>query len=380
MGAPRERVVSALSLEEPDRVPVFEMHIPPPMASHLLGRTPIAWNTPLQLSLTSQGRTQGLDVKVAQDLLELHRSLGLDMIRCPGSAETPRTVSKVDAETWLINGIRHSWLSGSLWQRDWPSFEPDVIAREIRDGAKATCGQLSKSVSVLRGLRHTAPMEFFLTFDADGSWGPVVSNPPLLRNVLQWMYTRPGLVDDLLDSLTSAAIQSGQVALEDGADAILMCVDYGHARGPWMRPDHFRRFVKPRLRRQCEAFKSRGGFALLHSDGNIEPILAEVVDAGIGAYQGIDLHAGMDLGRVKELYGARIALIGNVSPHVLEFGTGLDVAKEVRRCLNAAAPGGGYILSASANVSIGTNAENFRTMMDRARESGSYPSRRSVEP
>ncbi len=373
MGVCRERVLSALSLEEPDRVPVFEMHIPPPMGSKLLGRTPVAWNPPLQLDLWSQGKTQGLDRRIVQDLLELHRSLGLDMIRCPGSAEAWKTVGKTANGSWVVDGVRYSWLSGSLWRRDWPCVDQDAVMERARGEAEAAREELWSNLAVLRGLNRIAPGEFFLTYDADGSWGPIVSNPPLLVKALQWMYTRPGLVEALLDSLTSTAIESGETALDEGADGILMCVDYGHSRGPWMTPEHFRRFVKPRLKRQCEAFKRRGGFALLHSDGNIEPILAEVVDAGIDAYQGIDVHAGMDLQAVKQLYGSRVALIGNVSPHVLEFGSSLDVAREVARCIDTAGPSGGYVLSASANISIGTNVGNFRTMIDKARRSGTYP-------
>ncbi|MEM2904418.1 MAG: uroporphyrinogen decarboxylase family protein [Candidatus Bathyarchaeia archaeon] len=354
-------------------MPVFEMHIPLAIGLRLLNRTPAAWNTPLQLDLWSEGKAPGLDRRIAADLLELHRGLGLDVIRCPSSAETPRSVRKINDETWLLNGVRYSWLSGSLWRREWPNVKPETVAEENRAGTDETREGLMENLSVLRRLKSLASDEFFLTYDADGSWGPVVSNPPLLQNVLQWMYTQPSLVEDMLDSFTSAAVRLGEAALDEGADAILMCVDYGHSGGPWMRPDHFKRFVKPRLKRQCEAFRRRGGFTVLHSDGNIAPVLADVVDAGIDAYQGIDVHAGMDLQSVKELYGSRIALIGNVSPHVLEFGSGLDVEREVARCLNAAAPGGGYILSASANISIGTNLRNFRTMLERARRSGSYP-------
>jgi len=67
-----------------------------------------------------------------------------------------------------------------------------------------------------------------------------------------------------------------------------MCVDNGYSQGPWMSPQHFRKFVKPAPRRQCEAFMKRSAFALLHSDGDIDSILPDVVDTGIQAYQGID--------------------------------------------------------------------------------------------
>ncbi|MBS7649009.1 hypothetical protein KEJ17_05135, partial [Candidatus Bathyarchaeota archaeon] len=105
----------------------------------------------------------------------------------------------------------------------------------------------------------------------------------------------------------------------------------------------------------------------VHSDGNIMPLLADMVDAGINAYQGIDVTAGMSLKEVKEKYGDRICLVGNVDPRIIEFGTRQDVEKEVERCLRE---GGkeGYVLSASANVSINTNAQNFIHMVEYAKK------------
>ncbi|RLE78793.1 MAG: hypothetical protein DRJ51_08915, partial [Thermoprotei archaeon] len=91
------------------------------------------------------------------------------------------------------------------------------------------------------------------------------------------------------------------------------------------------------------------------------------------AYQGIDIMAGMDLEEVKAKYGDRICLVGNVDPRVIEFGSKEDVKREVDRCLSQAGPGGGYILSASANISANTNFENFIQMLVYAKKKGRYP-------
>ncbi|MEM2850075.1 MAG: uroporphyrinogen decarboxylase family protein, partial [Candidatus Bathyarchaeia archaeon] len=175
----------------------------------------------------------------------------------------------------------------------------------------------------------------------------------------------------LIDLNTKYALEVGRWAIDEGADAIQMCVDYGHKLGPWLSPEMFRRFVKPALKKQCDAFKRRGAFAVLHSDGNITSILSDVVDAGINTYQGIDVTAGMSLKWVKQNYGDRICLVGNVDPRVLEFGKSEDVIAEVERCIRE---GGdrGYVLSASANISINTNAENFLLMVDYAKKRGAY--------
>jgi uroporphyrinogen decarboxylase len=94
----------------------------------------------------------------------------------------------------------------------------------------------------------------------------------------------------------------------------------------------------------------------------------------VDAYQGIDVMAGMSLAEVKRRYGGRICLVGNVDPRVIEFGALEDVEREVDRCLRE---GGreGYVLSASANVSVCTNARNFVHMVEYAKRKGVFSPR-----
>jgi uroporphyrinogen decarboxylase len=130
-----------------------------------------------------------------------------------------------------------------------------------------------------------------------------------------------------------------------------------------MSPAMFRRFVKPALRREASAFKRKGAFVVLHSDGFIMPLLPDIVDAGIDAYQCVDVMAGMKMREVKGKFGDKICLVGNVDPRIIEYGTKQDVEKEVERCLTE---GGreGHILSASASVALNSNVENFIHMIN----------------
>ncbi|MEM3449811.1 MAG: uroporphyrinogen decarboxylase family protein, partial [Nitrososphaerota archaeon] len=122
----------------------------------------------------------------------------------------------------------------------------------------------------------------------------------------------------------------------------------------------------PALERHVDEFKRKGAFVVVHSDGYIMPLLGDMVDAGINAYQGIDVIAGMNLKEVKEKYGDKICLVGNVDPRIIEYGTKADVEREVERCLREGGKSG-YILSASANVSVNTNAQNFVHMIEHAK-------------
>lgn len=370
---PRERVLTALKLEEPDRVPLFELHVPSAISRKVLNQeTVLMGDAEPCYRLISEGTSVELiNDTIASELVRCCRSLGLDFIRVSGSFLPSTQVTRADGH-WIVNGGRYKYSFGSMWRLDEPeSYDPD----EVLNGSRgAELHEIPpETFSVLRRVRQVVRDEFFLSFDADGSWGPIVSNPNLLKHVLLWMRRRPDVVEALINRHTTSAIQLGEAAIDNGADAIMMCVDYGLGAGPWMSPEMFRRFVKPALARQCAAFWSKGVYPILHSDGNIMPLLPDIVDAGVMAYQGIDVIAGMDLRAVKEEFGDRLCLIGNVDPRVIEFGSRSDVEGEVRRCLESAAEGGGFILSVSANVSANLNADNFFHMLEYARRVGRYP-------
>jgi len=372
---PRDRAVAALEIREPDRVPLFEMHVPTIMTKEILKQEKVLMGgSDICYRLISQGAdVNEINRTIADEHLRCARALDLDFIRVPAAFLPNARVERSDGD-WLIDGTRYRYASDSMWQLDEPAtYDPDEVLAETRNYSPPDIPD--EMFSILERIRDTAKEEYFLSFDADGSWGPIVSNPSLLRHVLLWMRTRPEVVDAVLNKHAAYAVRLGEAAMEAGADAILMCVDYGLKDGPWMSPQMFRRFIKPALARQASAFAAKGAYPILHSDGNIMPLLPDIVDAGVRAYQGIDVMAGMDLRKVKQSFGDRLCLIGNVDPRVIEFGTRADVEGEVRRCLKDAAVGGGFMLSVSANVSANSNVHNFTHMLEFARKIGNYPIR-----
>ncbi|MEM2057179.1 MAG: uroporphyrinogen decarboxylase family protein [Thermoproteota archaeon] len=367
-----ERVVKAMQLSAPDRIPIYEMHIPPKISSAILNKKVdeiMYANTEAFYNLIVSKANINLDrlnAQVAEEQLTLYKKLGLDWIRVLGAyTEIPKSVKKLEDNVWQIDGGRYKWTGDTVWFLDEPrEYDPDEVIRACKNS------NIRVNISVfdiLRRISKKVKGEIFLSFDADGTWGPIVSNPNLLKHVLVWVYKRPDAVEALINYHTKAAIEYGKYAIDEGADAIQLCVDYGNKNGPWLSPSMFRRFIKPALEKHVNEFRRKGAFVVVHSDGNIMPLLADMVDAGINAYQGIDVTAGMSLKEVKEKYGDRICLVGNVDPRIIEFGTRQDVEKEVERCLRE---GGkeGYVLSASANVSINTNAQNFIHMVEYAKK------------
>ena len=116
----------------------------------------------------------------------------------------------------------------------------------------------------------------------------------------------------------------------------------------------------------------RNVYVMKHSDGNLYPILDDLISLGIDGLHPIEPGA-MDLADVKNRYGSRIFLRGNVdNMHVLPYGSEEDVRRDVRRCIDAAAKGGGFILAESNSMHANVKTENIWTMIDEARKYGVY--------
>jgi uroporphyrinogen decarboxylase len=80
----------------------------------------------------------------------------------------------------------------------------------------------------------------------------------------------------------------------------------------------------------------------------------------------------MDLRAIKEQYGHRFCIIGNIdSSKTLPYGSIEDVAAEVKEAIDIAAPGGGYILASDHSLHDGIPIENILEMFRVGKEYGS---------
>lgn len=134
----------------------------------------------------------------------------------------------------------------------------------------------------------------------------------------------------------------------------------------------FRKVVAPYLKQLVAGQREMGFYVIKHTDGNIMPILDDLVDAGPHALHSVDPQAGVDLGEVKRRVGDRVALIGNVNCGLLTSGTDQEVVADVRRSLAQGMPGGGYIFSTSNCIYTGMPLERYHLMLDIWRREGNY--------
>lgn len=155
-----------------------------------------------------------------------------------------------------------------------------------------------------------------------------------------------------------------------GLDGFALCADYCFNTGPFLSPRLFGEFITPYLARLIQGYRDLGFYTIKHTDGNIMPILDQLVQAHPHALHSLDPQAGVDIAEVKRLYGDRVCLIGNVNCGLLDSGTDEEVVESVRYALRHGMPGGGYIFSTSNCIYTGMRLSRYELMLDIWRREG----------
>ena len=184
----------------------------------------------------------------------------------------------------------------------------------------------------------------------------------------------PELIEGVVNMAVDVNIEMAKEAAKRGAKIAYTGDDFAYNSGPMCSPATFRRIFAPAMKRCIQAYKEIGLYVIKHTDGNIMPIIDMIVDAGFDCLDPIDPIAGMDLAYIKQTYGGRIAIKGNVNcASTLVSGTVEETVAETKQCLKTAAPGGGYILSSSNSIHSSINPENYVAMLNTLKEFGNYP-------
>ncbi len=155
-------------------------------------------------------------------------------------------------------------------------------------------------------------------------------------------------------------------------DGFALCSDYCLNTGPFLSPNQFSEFVTPYLEQLISAYRSMNLYAIKHTDGNIMPIIDQLIQCNPHALHSLDPQAKVDIAEVKRLYGKKVCLIGNVNCGLLDTGTDKECIDSIRYALTSGMPGGGYIFSTSNCIYTGMKLKRYELMLDTWRKEGRY--------
>jgi len=147
---------------------------------------------------------------------------------------------------------------------------------------------------------------------------------------------------------------------------------------PYLPPAYFREFVYPYVCEIVELIHSYGAYTRIHCHGKIGKVLDMMIDTGADGLDPCEAppDGDIELADLKKKCAEKMTIFGNLELKLLERGTPADVRREVRKCMEAAKHGGGYVIlptAAPINIPLApATAENYKTFIRTAIEEGVY--------
>jgi uroporphyrinogen decarboxylase len=374
----RERVLKALNHEEPDRVPM-----------DLSGTGVTTLNIKAYARLLKYlGIEEDPKTASRRSMTAAPSERVLQMLDVDARGLTPGSPDLHPDEVVDENSFIDEW--GVLWKRP-PGGHYINMGGPFQQLDEPTVGDLEKydrwpdpcDPGRLRGLREKArklheETDYAIVFQLPYA---IVRECQRLRGFGEWLadlLAAPAFAEGLMERALEVSAGVARAALEevgDSIDVVMFPDDLGIQEMCYVRPELFRRMIKPYYRRFVEAIKSKTeAKVLMHTDGAIYAIVGDLIDVGIEVLNPIQVSArDMDTKRLKREFGQHLSFWGAIDTHrVLPRGTPDEVRAEVRTRIDDLAQGGGYVVASVHNIQAEVPPENILTMFQTAREYGVY--------
>jgi uroporphyrinogen decarboxylase len=191
-----------------------------------------------------------------------------------------------------------------------------------------------------------------------------------METILMDFILEPKLVHALARISTDFVKAAVDMSAQVGADAIHLTGDLAGEKTTLMSPKHYREYIKPYDKEIADQAHRRGLKIVKHSDGNMWPILNDLVEIGFDGFHPVQPQC-MDIAKVKQHLFGKACVLGNIDiRELLPHGKEEEVEITVKDTIEKAAPGGGYIISSSNTVHPGCKAENYIAMVKAAHRYG----------
>lgn len=339
------RFETALSFKEADRVPNFEMYVAKSVAEPILGYP--------------------LPDGVRGEVIYRPR-FGYDYIYVVPPYKHPPIYSHGAALVTEVEGNQRNWVDQhSSLITDWDSL------RNYHEYPEPTepldIGTVKEAIAAVKTMKGRVGVGALLP-------AAPFSEVNLLmgyENFAIALYENYDLCKALVDKLGAVGVASAEQLAKENIDFVLFGDDMAYGGGMIIDPAMMRDLFFPWYRKFIAIVRDAGKLVIFHSDGNIEPVIPDFVEAGLNALNPIE-PAAMNIVGLKNKYYGKLALTGNIDVDILSRGTPLEVENLVKERINVLKPGGGYMLGSSNSVCDYVKPKNYVTMMNTSWVYGKY--------
>ncbi len=373
---PKDRVLTALSHQEPDSVPTSlwggSYGLVDPLYEKLIRKL----NLESPLPPIRSGHTV---THIDDRLLDF---LGTDTrMVWPGASPSSPTHISEDGELalddfgqpWKRTKPYYSATDGLLKEQgtieaiekhiDWP----DVDDPKWFQGVRKRTEELSSSPYFIIGRMVVSHGPFQMACDFRS-----------MENFMMDMMLNPEFATALLDRATNlicGLTRNYLIAAGDALDMIeLPGDDYGANDNLVFSPKLFRKMIRPCLEKLVNCVREiRPDIKIMfHSDGAIGKLIPDFIEIGIDVIHPLEPVSGMDPRKIKAEFGDKMSFLGGVDITHAMPGSITDVQKDVDRCIRDLAPGGGYILAPCNHLQADVPPENVIELLNYAKRAGIY--------
>ena len=373
----RERVIKALSHQEPDRVP-FDLGSTMSTSVHVntyqklkahfgVNAEDIVLNKMIQVVAVDEAILQALDIDLRGVVTGGPDSRPNIPVGEDGYQDEYGVVRRKPPSSLYYDQVKCP-LSGPISLQDiinfpWPDPSDPGYTRGLREQ--------------LQYYREKTDYATVLRLPS-----PFVMTSQFMRGFEDW-YMDLAADKKLAAALFDATVEHSMALSEemlkvsgDLIDVVATGEDIGLQNGPIVSPELYRELLKPRHMKWFNLVKKHTpAFVHMHSCGSIYKLLPDILELGVDIINPVQVSAkDMDSSVLGREYGDRLTFWGGIdTQRVLPRGTTAEVRAEVKRRIRDLAPSGGYVLAAVQNIQPDVPLENILAMYDAAKEYGKYP-------
>jgi uroporphyrinogen-III decarboxylase len=181
------------------------------------------------------------------------------------------------------------------------------------------------------------------------------------ENLCYAYYDQPELVHEIQNTIGNTVLKILEKLVRHvRVDELMFHEDLAGKTGSLIGPDLMKTFLIPYYRCIIDLMKENGTTIFnVDTDGNIKTVMPSFIEAGVNVLSPFEAAAGMDIVKVREEFGSKLAIMGGIDKFILA-GTKEQIDAELEYKIPPLMKTGGCMFSLDHRVIGGTSLENYR--------------------
>ena len=379
----RERVIAAIEGKPLDRIPKYDA---------FWEDTLVAWQKaglklPEPMTITVEGETKvirsGVDQYFGFDITPLYMDVSM---RFPTGiiAEDEEMYTITDRSGYTVRRYKKMVSSMDFVSHmvqdvdDWEQYK-DRLTLDFDGTARVDSASYflhTKPYPTWEGVKEIfeafRQMDTFIPVTVYGPWESAWRHHGFEDSLMD-LIAEPEMMGEMFERITDLTIATVQKMLDIGCkpDAIWLTEDMGGTHTTLFSPKTYRELLFPSHKKLGDFLHANGIYFFMHSCGYIEPLLPDLIEAGLNVIQALQANTGMHVADLKRKFGDRLTFFGNISEQNFKKGKEA-IEAELRDKIPAAMEGGGYIYHSDHSIPPEVTLETYLYAMKVLDEIGTY--------